>query len=136
MGPRARRVPTEVEPTDLALVAARAADAKQATDIVGLVVGPVLAITEVFVVTTASNSRQVRAVVDEVEKQVKETFGRSPKSVEGLEDRQWVLLDYGDVIVHVFSTEAREYYELDRLWSDVEILDFEGGSENPAAAAL
>lgn len=114
---------TYTEPADLARTAAAAADAKQATDIVGLVVGPVLAVTEVFVIVTASNPRQVKAVVDEVEKQVKETHGRGPKAVEGFDDREWVLLDYGDVIVHVFNEESREYYSLDRLWSDVDSLD-------------
>jgi len=115
---------TYTEPADLARVAAQAADAKLATDLIGLVVGPVLAITEVFVIATASNPRQVRAVTEEVEKRVKQEFGRAPKAVEGLDDLQWVLIDYGDVIVHVFNDESREYYSLDRLWSDVEVLDF------------
>jgi len=104
---------------ELAIVAARAADAKGARDVVILEVGDVLVVADEFVIASAPNDRQVRAIVDDVERQVGEAgFGR-PLRVEGLDDRHWVLMDYGDVVVHVFLDETREYYELERLWSDV-----------------
>jgi ribosome-associated protein len=104
---------------DLAIAAARAADDKGARDIVVLEVGDVLVVADEFVIASASNDRQVKAIVDEVEQAVDETgFGR-PLRVEGLDDRHWVLMDYGDVVVHVFLDETRGYYELERLWSDV-----------------
>jgi ribosome-associated protein len=104
---------------ELAIVAARAADAKGARDVVILEVGDVLVVADEFVIASAPNDRQVRAIVDDVERRVGEAgFGR-PLRVEGLDDRHWVLMDYGDVVVHVFLDETREYYELERLWSDV-----------------
>lgn len=100
-------------------MAARAADAKGARDVVILEVGDVLVVADEFVIASAPNDRQVRAIVDDVERLVGEAgFGR-PLRVEGLDDRHWVLMDYGDVVVHVFVDETREYYELERLWSDV-----------------
>jgi ribosome-associated protein len=103
----------------LAIVAARAADDKGAEDIVILEVGDVLVVADEFVVASAPNDRQVRAIVDEVERQVAEAGLSKPLRVEGRDERTWVLLDYGDVVVHVFLREVREYYELERLWADV-----------------
>jgi ribosome-associated protein len=103
----------------LAIVAARAADDKGAEDIVILEVGDVLVVADEFVVASAPNDRQVRAIVDEVERQVAEAGLSKPLRVEGRDERKWVLLDYGDVVVHVFLREVREYYELERLWADV-----------------
>jgi ribosome-associated protein len=100
-------------------VAARAADAKGARDVVILEVAEVLIVADEFVVASAPNDRQVKAIVEEVECQVAEAGLAKPLRVEGLDDRHWVLLDYGDVVVHVFLEETREYYELERLWSDV-----------------
>ena len=88
-------------------------------DIVILEVGPVLGITELFVITSASNRRLVRTIVDEVEEQVYVLLDRKPLRVEGLTDQQWVLLDYGDVVVHIFADEARRFYEIERLYKDV-----------------
>ena len=82
-------------------------------------VGDVLSIVEHFVITSAPNTRQVRTIAEEVEQRVKDGGGGAPIRVEGLDDQRWVLLDYGDVVVHVFLQEVREYYELERLWSDV-----------------
>ena len=101
-------------------IAARAADAKKAQDIVVLDVGEIMGIVESFVITSAPNSRLVRAIVDEVERELFERTGDKPRAVEGLRDASWVLLDYGDLVVHVFLTETREYYDLERLWADVE----------------
>lgn len=102
----------------LATLAARAASDKLGVDTVVLEVGQVLAITDAFVITSGANSRQVRTIAEEVEKAVKADDGPSPMRVEGLDDARWVLLDYGDFVVHVFLEEARRFYDLERLWSD------------------
>jgi ribosome-associated protein len=88
-------------------------------------VSEVLAITEYFVITSASNDRLVKAIVEEVERRVRETGGPSPLRIEGLADAQWVLMDYGDFVVHVFLEEVRRYYDLERLWSDVPRIPFD-----------
>ena len=82
-------------------------------------VGGVLAITDWFVVTAGGSPRQVRAIVDEVEEQLTRAGGPKPVRIEGKDTLSWVLMDYGAFVVHVFSEEAREYYDLERLWSDV-----------------
>ena len=104
---------------DLAALAAEAASSKQATDIVILSVGEVLSIVESFVIASAPNTRQVATIAEEVEQRIKDAGGGGPFRVEGADDNRWVLLDYGDVVVHVFLQEVREFYELERLWSDV-----------------
>ena len=103
---------------DECLVAARAADAKSGEETVILAMGDLLGVTDAFVVTNGRNTRQVRTIVDEVERQVKERSGRSPARVEGLDDAYWVLMDYGDFLVHVFMDEARSFYDLEHLWND------------------
>ena len=103
----------------LACVAARAADDKKAEHTLVLAVGEVLAITDFFVITSAGNRRLVKAVVDAVEDAVRLELGRSPVRVEGVREQQWVLVDYGDVVVHVFVEEVRMYYEIERLYRDV-----------------
>ncbi len=109
---------------ELALVAARAADDKQGLDITILDVSSVLAITEVFVITSASNSRQVKTIASEVTDKVRVTLGRSPLHSEGAGEQQWVLLDYGDVVIHIFADEARRFYEIERLYSDMPKIAF------------
>ncbi|HLM29119.1 MAG TPA: ribosome silencing factor [Acidimicrobiales bacterium] len=109
---------------DLAMEAARAADAKGAQDVVVLEVGDVLVVADEFVIASASNDRLVKAIVDDVERLVAEAGFSRPLRVEGLDDRHWVLIDYGDVVVHVFLDETREYYELERLWGDVPRLEW------------
>jgi len=101
------------------VLAAGAAASKKAIDPVVLAVGDVLAITDHFVITSGSNPRQVRTIAEEIERQITEAGGPKPLRTEGLDDLRWVLLDYGDFVVHVFLEEARHYYELERLWSDV-----------------
>ena len=101
-----------------ALVAARAADAKQGERTTVLAMGELLVVTDAFVVTSGRNTRQVKTIVDEVEAQVKRRTGISPRRVEGLGDLQWVLMDYGDMVVHVFLDETRDLYDLERLWGD------------------
>ena len=107
------------------VVAARAAAAKKGQDPVILEVGEVLAITDAFVITSGANARQVRTIADEVEAQVADTCGPRPLRVEGLDDARWVLLDYGDFVVHVFLDEVRRYYDLERLWSDAPRVEWE-----------
>ena len=106
------------ESTTLAATAARAASDKKGQDTVVLEVGPLLSITDAFVITSGTNDRQVRTIAEEVEAQVKATLDRAPLRVEGLSDAHWILLDYGDVVVHVFHEETRQYYDLERLWAD------------------
>ncbi len=108
-----------------ARTAARAASAKGGDDTVILEVGNVLAITDAFVITSGRNTRQVKTIAEEVEARLKADGRISPLRVEGLGDSQWVLLDYGDLVVHVFLDETREYYDLERLWSDAPRLDWE-----------
>ena len=103
---------------NIAKVAARAADEKQGRNIVVLDVGDILAIAELFVVLDAPNRRLVRTLVDEIEQAVRAATGRSPRRVEGLREQQWVLMDYGDVVVHVFLDEIRRFYEIERLYRD------------------
>jgi ribosome-associated protein len=88
-------------------------------------VGEILAIADWFVITSGSNPRQVRTIAEEVEAQVKAATGDGPIRVEGMDDARWVLLDFGDIVVHVFLEEVRAFYELERLWGDVARLDWE-----------
>jgi ribosome-associated protein len=105
-------------------IAAHAADEKQGGDIVVLDVGDILAITEAFVLVSASNTRLVRTIVEEIELALKLSDDEGPRSVEGLDDATWVLMDYGDVIVHVFLAETRAFYDLDRLWADAAVVEW------------
>lgn len=103
----------------LARLAAQAADDKQGINTIVLNVGEVLAITELFVVTSANNSSQVRTIANEVSARIREQLGLSPLHSEGVSEQQWVLLDYGDVVVHIFSESTRQFYEIERLYTDV-----------------
>jgi ribosome-associated protein len=98
------------------IVAARAAESKSGESTAILAMGELLGLTDAFVITSGRNSRQVKTIVDEVERQVGEGTGRKPVRVEGLDDARWVLMDYGDFLVHVFIDEAREFYDLEHLW--------------------
>jgi ribosome-associated protein len=108
-----------------AVMAARAAADKLGQDTLVLDVGEVLGIVEYFVVTSAANTRQVRAISDEVSDVVRAAGGGRPFRTEGLSDLHWVLLDFGDVVVHIFLEETRAFYELERLWGDVPRLEWE-----------
>jgi ribosome-associated protein len=115
------------------LTAARAADDKKADDVVVLDVGDVLSITGWFVITSGANPRQVRTIAEEVEAKVKAEHGIAPLRVEGLDGLRWVLLDYGDFVVHVFSDEAREFYAIEDIWGDAPRLDWDGDGPPPPA---
>lgn len=112
-------VPVDRDSLALAVTASRRADDKQGRNIVVLDVSSVLGITDYFVVVDAPNRRLVRTLVDDVEAGVREATGRSPLRVEGEREQQWVLIDYGDVVVHVFLDEVRRFYEIERLYRDV-----------------
>ena len=117
------------DPSDRwAILAAQAAASKKALDPVVLAVGDVLAITDSFVIVSATNTRLVRTIAEEIEQQVRDAGGPSPLRVEGLDDLHWVLVDYGEFVVHVFLQETREYYELERLWSDVPRIEWESAA--------
>ena len=108
-----------------AVEAARAADDKKGVETLVLGVGEVLAVTDFFVITHGTNPRQVRTIAEEVEEQIKRAGGPGPFRVEGRDDARWVLLDYGDFVVHVFLEETRDFYNLDRLWADAPRLEWE-----------
>lgn len=114
--------------TERARIAARAADDKKGEDIIVLDVADIMGIVDAFVITHASNPRLVRAIVDEVREQMSVLAGVKPRAVEGLDDTTWVLLDYGDLIVHVFLEETRDFYDLERLWSDAPRIEWNGAA--------
>lgn len=107
-----------VEPLELARTAALAAEDKGATEILVIDVGDVLGICELFVVATAANTPMVKAVTDAIQERIATEWGEKPRSIEGADGRRWVLLDYADIVVHVFLAEDREYYRIERLYSD------------------
>lgn len=105
------------------LTAVRAAEAKQASDIRVLDLTGITSFTDYFVICTGANARQIQAISDEIGLRLKEQ-GELPISLEGYEQAEWILADYGNFLVHVFSPKARAYYDLERLWrnaKDVEI---------------
>ena len=118
------------------MAAARAADAKLGERTLVLDVSDVLSITGWFVITSGRNSRQVKTIAEEVEERVAVAGGVKPLRVEGLDGLRWVLLDYGDFVVHVFLDEERDYYELERLWSDVPRVEWAAGEASVGEASV
>lgn len=124
---------------ELVVTAARAASDKLAQQIVAFDVSEQIAITDAFLLASASNDRQVRAIVDEVEDKLREA-GAKPIRREGDRDARWVLLDYGEIVVHVQHEEERQFYALERLWSDCPKIDLpedvtaQPGPADPAGA--
>jgi ribosome-associated protein len=111
------------ESREAAVAAARSASAKQAEGVAILDVHGLIVITDFFVIASGETDRQVRTIVEEVEKALRE-LGRKPVRREGETEGRWVLLDYVDVVVHVFAEEEREYYDLERLWRDAPRVDW------------
>ncbi|MBL7496493.1 ribosome silencing factor [Frankia sp. CNm7] len=109
---------------ELALTAAQAAADKLAKEIVVLDVSDRLAITDCFVLASADNERQVKAIVDEVEEKLR-LVGVKPLRREGEREGRWVLLDFSEIVVHIQRTEEREFYDLERLWKDCPRVTFE-----------
>ncbi|HVP46339.1 MAG TPA: ribosome silencing factor [Bryobacteraceae bacterium] len=93
----------------------RAAESKKATDLKVLDLTGITSFTDYFLVCTGANQRQIQAISDEIGQKLKER-GEYPISVEGYRDAEWVLVDYGDFVIHIFSPRARAYYDLERLW--------------------
>ena len=110
---------------DRAKIAAKAADEKLGKNIAVIDVSNVMAITDVFVIVSADNERQVAAIVQEVEGDLTDA-GVEPKRREGNRENRWVLLDYGNIVIHVQRTDQREHYGLDRLYHDCPLVDIEG----------
>nr|WP_277628311.1 ribosome silencing factor [Arsenicicoccus dermatophilus] len=106
----------------MAKAAALAADDKRARDVVALDVSDQLALTDVFLLASAPNDRQVRAIVDEIEDKLR-PLGAKPVRREGEKDGRWVLIDFVDIVVHVQHTQEREFYGLERLWKDCPEID-------------
>ena len=115
-------MPASERAVELGLAAAQAAADKLASDILLLDVSEQLVITDVFLLASAPNDRQVRAIVDDIEEQLR-AIGCKPLRREGEKEGRWVLLDFGELVVHVQHREDREFYALDRLWKDSPAID-------------
>ncbi len=124
-------VAASTEAIELAQQAAEAAEDKLATDIVAIDVSQYLVITDVFLLCTAANDRQVRAVVDAVEERL-QRLGAKPLRREGEKEGRWVLLDFGDIVVHVQMAEERVHYALERLWKDCPTIPLQLGAPDNA----
>ena len=105
------------------LVAVRAAESKKAADIKVLDLSGITSFADYFVLCTGANARQIQAISDEVGLRIKHEAGELPISVEGYPQAEWILADYGDLLVHIFSPKAREYYSLERLWRNAKTVD-------------
>ena len=113
-------------PKELALIAVKALDEKKGKEISAIEITEITTLADYFVIATGGSNTQINALCDTVEKALKEQAGEAPLHREGHRDGTWVLLDYGCLAVHVFSPEAREFYDLERLWSDGKPLDLTG----------
>lgn len=113
-----------LESEEIARLAAAAAAEKNALDIEVLDVGDLLIITDFFVIMSGTSDRQVRTIFESIEERLRK-MGVKPLGVEGEKDAKWIVLDYGSVVVHIFATEQREYYQLERLWRDAPRIDWE-----------
>ncbi|HWC95965.1 MAG TPA: ribosome silencing factor [Candidatus Sulfopaludibacter sp.] len=98
------------------LLAVRAAESKKATDIKVLDLTGITSFADYFVICTGANQRQIQAIADEVRIELKKNAGELPNSLEGYTTAEWVLADYGDLLIHIFSPKSRDYYDLERLW--------------------
>ena len=101
----------------------RAAESKQATDIKVLDLTGITSFADFFVICNGNNQRQVQAIADEVGLRLKREAGELPISLEGYNQAEWVLSDYGDLLVHIFSPKARDYYNLERLWRTARVVE-------------
>ncbi len=120
------------EAVRMATIAAQAASAKLADDVVVIDVSEQLVITDCFVVASASNDRQVNAIVDEVEEKMR-LAGYKPARREGTREGRWVLLDYVDIVAHIQHQDERNFYALDRLWRDCPVIAVDLDADEPPA---
>lgn len=111
-----------LESLDIAREIVAAAEDKKAEDIVLLDLRPDTIIADFFVICTGDNIRQLRAIAESIREKVKKTVQRLPYSVEGEADSGWLLMDYGDIVVHIMSAENRSYYDLEGLWKSANVL--------------
>ncbi|HXP83164.1 MAG TPA: ribosome silencing factor [Bryobacteraceae bacterium] len=121
--PRTRKLPTsDLTSPELWRVAVRAAEAKQAKDLHVLDLRAISAFADYFVIASGANARQIQAIADEVEQQLKKA-GERALSIEGYDNAEWILMDYGDNLIHIFSEKARAYYDLERLWREAKLVE-------------
>lgn len=118
------------EAAEMARIAALAADDKLAADVVVIDVSEQLYITDCFVIASAPNERQVSAIVENIEDQLRES-GHKPVRREGIREGRWALLDYSDIVVHVQHNEERSFYALERLWKDCPTIEVPGLGQHP-----
>jgi len=118
---------TVAESLALVHAAIRGADEKLAEDPIALDVGELLSVVDYFVIVSGRNTRQVATIVEAIEEQITIDLERKPIRIEGLKDPNWVLMDYGDVVIHAFLEETRRYYDLEHLWSSAAKVDLSGG---------
>ncbi|MEO7539663.1 MAG: ribosome silencing factor [Pyrinomonadaceae bacterium] len=116
---------TELDPE--VQLAIRCASDKKAFDLVVLDLRGIASFTEFFIIASGANQRQVQAIADEINEQVKKQLSTRPVRVEGYNTAEWLLLDYGDFVVHIFNGEAREFYDLARLWRDARRVELREG---------
>ncbi len=128
-------MPAQSDAIELARVAVAGADDKKATDLAVLDVADIMAVVDVFVLASTRNERQLKAAAESIEDQVRERLDRRPLRREGTPASGWYLLDYGDVVCHVFDEDQRAFYDLDRLWADVPRIDPQTGEAGIAPAA-
>ena len=112
--------------------AVKAAQAKQAADITGLDLRAMSSFTDCFIICSGSNLRQLQAITDEIEHRLKKEEGQRPHSIEGANGAEWILMDYGDIVIHVFSKKARDYYDLERLYRGARRLEMPPEDPLPA----
>ena len=101
---------------------AKVLDEKKATDIVAIKTEEVTIVSDYFIIASGTSNTHAKSLVDDVEYEIKQRFGVDPEHIEG-RATGWILLDYSSVLVHVFTGEAREYYNLERLWQDARTID-------------
>ena len=114
---------------ELSTAIAKILDAKKAHDVKVLKIEDLTIVTDYIVIATGTSTTQVKSLADEVDYMVDKELGIKPARVEGYESKNWILIDYETVIVHVFHPQAREYYNLDKLWADGTEIEFELGEE-------
>ena len=113
-------------PKELAMIAAKALDEKKGKEISVIEITDLTTISDYFIIASGTSNTQINALSGAVEKALQEQAGEGPLRREGYRDGTWVLLDYGCIVVHIFSQEAREFYSLERLWGDGKPVDLTG----------
>lgn len=110
-------------PLELTKEVIRLLDNKKAADIVAAEIKGISTLGDYFIIASGTSTSQVKALADEIDEKLSKEFGIEPKRIEGYQTASWILMDYYDVIIHIFHPEAREFYSLERLWADAPKLD-------------